>query len=312
MGRTTNKQRRADSQQTARERAAAMRLEQQRSERRRRLLTIGIATVAVLAVVGVIVGIAASGGKNAGNVGSTKTIATQLASVSDASLNSAGTSGLNPQYATAGVPSKVTGPPLTSGGKPELLYIGAEFCPYCAGERWAMAIALDKFGTLKGFDLSHSGTTDGDLSTLTFRNATYSSPDLAFTPVEAQDRNHKTIANPTSAQTALWEKYTGNPPGYPFLDFGGKYVATDPTYDPFAVLGKLTAAQIAKDIKTDPTGDVAKPILTNANYITAAICGMTNNKPSACTASIQAIEKKLPTRPTSSTSSGSTASPAAS
>ena len=27
--------------------------------------------------------------------------------------------------------------PLTSGGKPEVLYIGAQYCPYCAAERWA-------------------------------------------------------------------------------------------------------------------------------------------------------------------------------
>ena len=41
----------------------------------------------------------------------------------------------------------VTGPALTSGGKPEMLYIGAEWCPYCAAERWAMAVALRRFGT---------------------------------------------------------------------------------------------------------------------------------------------------------------------
>ena len=37
---------------------------------------------------------------------------------------------------------------LTSNGKPEILYIGAEFCPYCAAERWAIAVALSRFGTL--------------------------------------------------------------------------------------------------------------------------------------------------------------------
>ena len=32
------------------------------------------------------------------------------------------------------LPAAITGEPLTSNGKPELLYIGAEFCPFCAGE----------------------------------------------------------------------------------------------------------------------------------------------------------------------------------
>ena len=43
---------------------------------------------------------------------------------------------------------KVTGPALTSNGKPEMLYIGAEYCPYCAAMRWSMAVALSRFGTL--------------------------------------------------------------------------------------------------------------------------------------------------------------------
>ena len=40
----------------------------------------------------------------------------------------------------------VTGSPLTAQGKPEVLYIGAAFCPYCAANQWAMIVALSKFG----------------------------------------------------------------------------------------------------------------------------------------------------------------------
>ncbi len=32
-------------------------------------------------------------------------------------------------------------PALTSGGKPQIVYMGAEYCPYCAAERWAMVVA---------------------------------------------------------------------------------------------------------------------------------------------------------------------------
>ena len=39
-------------------------------------------------------------------------------------------------------------PPLTLDGKtPSMLYYGAEYCPYCAAERWAMTAALSRFGT---------------------------------------------------------------------------------------------------------------------------------------------------------------------
>ncbi|MFZ0665735.1 MAG: hypothetical protein WAM97_08260 [Acidimicrobiales bacterium] len=38
-------------------------------------------------------------------------------------------------------PTMVTGHErLTKSGRPVLLYMGAEFCPYCAFERWAMKI----------------------------------------------------------------------------------------------------------------------------------------------------------------------------
>ena len=50
-------------------------------------------------------------------------------------------SGVSPLTATTGQPA------LTSGGKPEILYVGAEYCPYCAAERWAMVVALSRFGT---------------------------------------------------------------------------------------------------------------------------------------------------------------------
>ena len=36
---------------------------------------------------------------------------------------------------------------LTLNNKPEILYIGAEYCPFCAAERWSMIIALSRFGT---------------------------------------------------------------------------------------------------------------------------------------------------------------------
>lgn len=34
--------------------------------------------------------------------------------------------------------TKHIGHPLTAGGKPEVLYVGTEFCPYCAAENWVL------------------------------------------------------------------------------------------------------------------------------------------------------------------------------
>ncbi len=49
-------------------------------------------------------------------------------------------------------PTVVQGqPPLTIDGKtPSMLFVGAEYCPFCAAERWGMTAALSRFGTWSG------------------------------------------------------------------------------------------------------------------------------------------------------------------
>jgi Domain of unknown function (DUF929) len=40
-----------------------------------------------------------------------------------------------------GTLSAVSGPPFTRGGKPEVLYVATEYCPYCAMENWPQLAA---------------------------------------------------------------------------------------------------------------------------------------------------------------------------
>jgi hypothetical protein len=49
---------------------------------------------------------------------------------------------------------------VAGGGKPEVLYIGAEYCPYCGTERWSMIVALSRFGTFRGLKEIRSSPTD--------------------------------------------------------------------------------------------------------------------------------------------------------
>ena len=67
-----------------------------------------------------------------------------------------------------GVPGGLVGPTKVTGdhaalvgadGKPEVLYVGAEYCPYCAAQRWALAVALSRFGTFTGLETTHSSTS---------------------------------------------------------------------------------------------------------------------------------------------------------
>ncbi len=59
-------------------------------------------------------------------------------------LTTVGTGGVqNPLHAVK-VPTPILVGPT---GKPQFLYIGAEYCPYCAAQRWATIVALSRFGT---------------------------------------------------------------------------------------------------------------------------------------------------------------------
>src|SRR5262249_24803352 len=108
--------------------------------------------------------------------------------------------------------------PLTQDGKPEILYIGAEYCPYCAAERWAMAVALSRFGTLHGVGEISSSPSDvyPSTPTLTCHGSTYTSSYLVFTPREVQSNqvkngNYTPLDSLTAEQQQLYAKYDATP-----------------------------------------------------------------------------------------------------
>lgn len=280
---------RAGRQQSARERVAAQRATQQRAERRNRILFATGSVVLVVAIVAVLVAVkvlhhsspSSSSTASAGGVSGTPlpaSVSRQVTGVPAAVLNSVGAGSVPAFLAQSGQQHAVTsinGAALTSNGKPEMLYIGAEFCPYCAAMRWSMAVALSRFGTLsqplRGI---HSSSTDVDPSTptLTFYKTTYQSKYLAFTPVENETVDHAPLQRTTAQQQAVWSKYDAN--SYPFIDIGGKYMVTL-LYDP-AVLHGMTWSQVAAALH-DPSSPVAKSANGAANYLTAAICKTTGN-----------------------------------
>jgi thiol-disulfide isomerase/thioredoxin len=202
------------------------------------------------------------------------------------------------------------GSPLTSGGKPEVLYMGAEYCPYCAAERWAMVVALSRFGTFSGLSTVHSGNNSGEpypnTPTWTFLHATYTSKYLVFSHVEMQTNiptsggtSYTTLQTPTSAQQALLAKYDAPPyvpsadnGAIPFIDLGNEYMISGASYSPQVLQGK-SWSQIATALQ-DPTSPIAEAVDGTANYLTATICKLTGNQPAtACTPVVKQLEAKL-------------------
>ncbi len=206
--------------------------------------------------------------------------------------------------------SRLTGTkPLTdSAGKPEVIYVGGEFCPFCAGERWSMIMALARFGTFTGLKEMSSSSSDEDpnTSTFTFVDSSYTSQWVDFTPVEEEDQNQNPLQTPSTAVQQIFTTYDQQPysnsaagqPGFPFLDIGGDYVLYQTSFDP-AILQGLTWKQIAADL-ANPDSPVTLAIVGNANWLTAAICLADHNQPSSVcgSATIQGIETVLTSQST--------------
>ncbi len=280
--------------ETARARVAAQQQAARKAEARRRMLLAGGAVaVVVLAVLGIVLGKVLSKSSAPPPGPATEqlpaSVQAKVMSVPASTLAAVGGGTVE-----AGTFKLGSGPALTSNGKPEMLYIGAEWCPYCAAERWAMAVALSRFGTFSPLRGIHSSSTDvyPSTATLTFYKATYTSKYLVFTAVENEDVNKNLLQKPTAAQQALWTKFEPPGTGYPFIDIGNKIIAAA-TYDP-QVLHGLTWSQIATDLH-NPSSPVAQGAVGSANVFTAAICKITGNQPAdVCTTQpVSSLESKL-------------------
>lgn len=292
-------------------RIAAQRAAHQRAQRRNRLLIASGAIVVVVAVVLSLVllqgGSSGSSGTAAGGpsgpTGASLTALTdKVTSVPAATLDQVGGG------TVTAPPTTISGAALTSGGKPEVLYIGAEYCPYCAAERWGMIVALSRFGTFKGLATIRSAERNGAgtaepfplTATFTFANASYTSKYLTFTSVEELTNipdkatgGYTPLQTPTAAQQALIQKYdAANQGAIPFIDYGNKFMSVGASYNP-GVLSGLSWTQIAGDLST-PSSAVAQGVLGTANYATAAICGLTGDQPAtACTPAVKALQAKI-------------------
>jgi hypothetical protein len=268
-------------------------------------LIVGVG-IAVIVFVVLIATSSKKGGVNTTDAtsGSTPASASLIHSLSTVPMSTLETIG----FGSASKPFKISAPALKAKNKPEVFYEGAEYCPYCATERWAMAVALSKFGTFKTLRTSHSSNTDvyPDTQTLSFYKAQYSSPYITFTPLEiytniANSIGYTALQTPTAAQTAFVNKYDAAPyvskkssGGIPFIDFGGKHLITGATYDP-QVLQGLSVSDISSMLaSTDQTDAVARGVDGAANTMIASICQMTNNQPgNVCTPAMQTLESKL-------------------
>jgi thiol-disulfide isomerase/thioredoxin len=260
---------------------------QRRAEaRRKNMIIAGSAVFAVLLIVGIAIGVFVNRSP-AKNTASTQTasvsVVDKVTSVPAATLDTIG-------KGTGAAPKATTGQPvLKADGKPLVFYMGAEYCPYCAAERWPMIVALSRFGTFTNLGQTFSSSVDTDPSTPTFsfHGATYTSKYLTLQAKELQSNTqiagggYADLDTLTADQTALVKQF--NPGGsYPFVDFANQAMITGASYDP-AILAGMTHEQIAAAL-SDPSSKVAQAVGGTANAITAQLCKLTGGQPgNVCT-----------------------------
>jgi thiol-disulfide isomerase/thioredoxin len=258
---------------------------------------VAVGVVVALILVIVIVKVTGSDATNnsSGTTPVSPAVMAELTGIPAATFNAVGTK--SPVVAVD-PPASVPGQPAllwadTNGVKrPSVFYYGAEYCPYCAAERWPLIIALSRFGSFSNLHETFSSSADvyPSTPTFTFYQSTYRSPYLNFFPIEALSNvlvngSYTTLMTPTKEQAALVAKYDTSTyiPGagdgsIPFITINNRFMLSGASYSPSALAGS-THNQIAGAL-SDASNPLTKGILTAANYLTATMCVATKDQPS--------------------------------
>lgn len=157
-------------------------------------------------------------------------------------------------------------------GKLFVFFMGAEYCPYCAAERWAIVRALQKFGQWSGLNQTMSAARDEqflNLPTYDFTEATYTSTHIEFVSRETKDREFKPLQKLLKAEEKLLHKY--NPKKeIPFLLIGGRFMQIGSGFTPKIFIGH-TFRQTETELKKSES-EIRKTIDEEASCIAALLC----------------------------------------
>lgn len=206
--------------------------------------------------------------------------------------------------ASAGAPTatslqgfqRVFDQPRLSNGHPLTIFLGGQFCPFCASMRWSLVKAMSRFGTFSGLGQirSQQGTDGFDsIATYDLTKATYHSDYVTLRMVEVADVNGNSLQQPDPETSALLNQF--DPQGsIPFVFVGGSYVARLP-YSP-ALLQNKSFQQILDDVNSSSPDELGRAIDAEADGITAIICKTDGAQPaSVCDQpGIQALSQRAP------------------
>jgi len=174
---------------------------------------------------------------------------------------------------------------LIVNNKPALVYVGADYCPYCAITRWNMILALMRFGNFSNLHYMTSGAADvySSTPTFTFYKSSYHSDIISFLKVETNTNKinpntnyYYKLETPNKIENDTLSSY-GYRQSIPFLDFGNHSIRAGAIVSP-KVIKDMDWNQILEKMK-DPNSPVAQNLIGGANLFTVRICEITNNTP---------------------------------
>lgn len=254
--------------------------------------------------------------------------ATQLSIINNAPLSYYETAGQmllnNTIVNTVGASAKNVSPILING-KPSVIYFGSITCIFCGENRWAMALALSKFGSFSSLYQGYSSLGDSDVPTLYWSPAHYnqSSVDLGafynssyinFIAIEDTDpitagfnlqpfttiqQEVNSTGNPAYEDSFEYIIQLNNFQGTPYTIWGRSQVGgadaidfgnTPPTNQTVA-LTRMTHAQVFQQL-SQPNDQFAWTEYAAADVYIAMTCGSINNAAPVCSLpAIREIEK---------------------
>ena len=275
-------------------------------------LVVGMVVVVIITILGIKI-FSGSTKTNVGNgqwQATSQTIVNELTTVPASTFNAVGVN--SSVVAVTNLPNRTSGQKLLqwpdSHGvkRPTVFYLGSEYCPYCAAERWSTIIALSRFGTWSNIgDTTSAPAPEVFPSTpsFTFFKAVFSSKYLNFVGVENLSNvpdpttGYTILQRPTSQQSAILSKYDngsfipgGSSGAIPFISYGNKFLGSGSLFSPSAFTHTTRAAAAA--VLSDPNNALAQAIIAAANYQTAVICSLTHQAPSNVCTSVGVVAAK--------------------
>ena len=181
--------------------------------------------------------------------------------------------------------------PLRRAGKPELFFVGAEGCPFCAVQRWGMVIALSQFGTFSRLQPDAVGPLrrPRDSARSRSRAPATGAPGCRSSPSRGLGNVRQGVgiyaaAQPPASERTLLERYDG-PGQTPFIDVANRF-NPGRLDGPAGADGRMSWPADRGRLG-DPASIPAQAIGGEAEAVTAELCQVTGgNRQSVCASPI--------------------------